>query len=99
MALADVRDIAIIVLAIESIVVGILLSLLLWQMRNLTRLLEEEIKPMLDNVQETIGTVRGTTSLVSQTIVSPAVKLAGFAAGVRRAVETVLTSERRGDRE
>jgi hypothetical protein len=99
MALADVRDIAIIVLAIESIVVGILLSLLLWQMRNLTRLLEEEIKPMLDNLQETIGTVRGTTSLVSQTIVSPAVKLAGFAAGLRRAVETVLTSERRGDRE
>jgi len=99
MALADVRDIAVIVLAIESIVVGILLSLLLWQMRSLTRLLEEEIKPMLDNMQETIGTVRGTTSLVSQTIVSPAVKLAGFAAGLRRAVETVLTSERRGDRE
>jgi len=99
MALADVRDIAIIVLAIESIVVGILLMLLLWQVRNLTRLLEEEIKPMLDNLQETIGTVRGTTSLVSQTIVSPAVKLAGLAAGLQRAVETILEGERQVDRE
>jgi hypothetical protein len=93
MALEDVRDIAIIVLAFESIVVGILLMLLLWQVRSLTRLLQEEIKPMLDNMQETVGTVKGTTSLVSQTIVSPAVKLGGFAAGLRRAVEVMLAKE------
>ncbi len=99
MALADVRDIAIIVLAVESIVVGILLILLLWQVRDLTRLLQEEIKPMLDNMQETIGTVKGTTSLVSQTVVSPAVKLAGFVAGLRRAVEVILTTERQEGRE
>lgn len=94
MALADVRDIAIIILAIESIVVGVLLILLLWQLRSLTRLLEEEIKPMLDSMQETIGTVKGTTSLVSETIVSPAVKIGGFVAGLRRALEVMLTIKR-----
>jgi hypothetical protein len=99
MALADVRDVAIIVLAIESIVVGILLMLLLWQMRSLTRLLEEEIQPMLDNMQETIGRVKGTTSLVSETIVSPAVRLGGFAAGLRRALEVMLATEPPEDRE
>jgi hypothetical protein len=78
MGLADVRDIAIVILAVESIVVGILLILLLWQLRSLTRLLQEEVKPMLDALQETIGTVKGTTSLVSETIVSPAVKISGF---------------------
>ena len=61
--LADVRDVAIIVLAVESIVVGIVLILLLWQLRSLTRLLQEEIKPMLDSLQQTIGTVKGTTTL------------------------------------
>jgi hypothetical protein len=91
MGLADVRDIAIVILAVESIVVGILLILLLWQLRSLTRLLQEEVKPMLDALQETIGTVKGTTSLVSETIVSPAVKISGFAAGLRRALEVILT--------
>jgi amino acid permease len=93
MGLADVRDIAIVILAVESIVVGILLILLLWQLRSLTRLLQEEVKPMLDALQETIGTVKGTTSLVSETIVSPAVKISGFAAGLRRALEVMLTSK------
>jgi hypothetical protein len=93
MGLADVRDIAIVILAVESIVVGILLILLLWQLRSLTRLLQEEVKPMLDALQETIGTVKGTTSLVSETIVSPAVKISGFAAGLRRALEVILTGK------
>ena len=93
MALADVRDIAIVILAVESIVVGILLILLLWQLRSLTRLLQEEVKPVLDALQETIGTVKGTTSLVSETIVSPAVKIGGFAAGLRRALEVMLTGK------
>jgi ABC-type nitrate/sulfonate/bicarbonate transport system permease component len=94
MALADVRDIAVIILAIESIVVGVLLILLLWQLRSLTRLLQDEIRPMLDSMQETIGTVKGTTSLVSDTIVSPAVKIGGFVAGLRRALEVMLTIKR-----
>lgn len=94
MTLVVIRDIAIIILALESIVIGIVLTLLLWQVRSLTRLLEQEIKPMLDSMRETIGTVKGTTSLVSETIVSPAVKIGGFAAGVRRALEVLLSFKR-----
>jgi len=90
MELGNARDIAIIILALESIVIGVLLMLLLWQLRSLTRLLQEEIKPMLDSARETIGTVKGTTSLVSETIVSPAVKIGGFVSGVRRALEVML---------
>jgi hypothetical protein len=93
MALPAVRDIAIIVVAIESIVIGILLILLLWQLRSLTILLQEQIKPMLDSMQETIGTVKGTTSLVSETIVSPAIKIGGYAAGLRRALQVMRRAE------
>jgi amino acid permease len=93
MALPAVRDLSIIILAIESIVIGVLLILLLWQLRSLTVLLQEQIKPMLDSMQETIGTVKGTTSLVSETIVSPAIKISGFAAGVRRALQVMLRAE------
>jgi hypothetical protein len=99
MVLANVRDVAIVVLAIESIVVGILLMLLLWQVRSLTRLLQEEIEPMLDNMQETIGTVKGTTSLVSETIVTPAVRVGSFVAGLRRALDVMTATERAEDHE
>ena len=94
MELGAVRDIAIIALALESIIIGILLILLLWQVRGLTRLLQEELKPILDSARETVGTVRGTTSLVSETIVSPAVKIGSFAAGVRRVLQIVLMGRR-----
>lgn len=90
MTLVIVRDIAIVVLALESIVIGVALVLLLWQVRSLTRLLEEQLKPMLDSMRQTIGTVKGTTSLVSETIVTPAIKIGGFSAGVRRALEVLL---------
>ena len=93
MTLPAVRDIAIIVLAIESIVIGVLLSLLLWQLRSLTALLQEQIKPMLDSMQETIGTVKGTTALVSETIVSPAIKISGFTSGLRRALQVLLKAK------
>jgi amino acid permease len=93
MTLAAVRDIAIIALAIESLVIGVLLIVLLWQLRGLTILVQEQIKPMLDSMQETIGTVKGTTSLVSETIVSPAIRISGFAAGLRRALQVMLKAK------
>jgi hypothetical protein len=93
--LALVRDIAIVVLALESIVIGIVLVLMLWQVRSLTRLLQDQLKPMLDSMRETVGTVKGTTSLVSETIVTPAVKIGGFFAGARRALQVMLSFQPR----
>jgi len=51
-----VRDVAIIVLAVESIIVGILLGILTIQVYKLVKLLREEVKPMLEATQETVGT-------------------------------------------
>jgi hypothetical protein len=93
--LALVRDVAIVVLALESIVIGVVLVLMLWQVRSLTRLLQDQLKPMLDSMRETVGTVKGTTSLVSDTIVSPAVKIGGFFAGARRALQVMLSLQPR----
>lgn len=89
MHISDARDLAIIVLALESIVIGVVLVLLLWQVRSLIRLLQEEIKPILDSARQTVGTVKGTTNLVSETIVSPAVKVGSLFAGVRRTWEVI----------
>ncbi len=90
MQIVAVRDIAIIVLALESIVIGVLLALLLWQVRGLARMLQDEVKPILDDARKTAGAVKGTTKLVSETIVTPAVQLSSLATGIRRTVDLIL---------
>lgn len=85
-ALASVRDLAIILLALESFVIGIVLIVLIWEIRNLAKLLREEIKPILDSADETVRTVRGTTTFVGETFVNPMIRVSGFASGVLQAL-------------
>ncbi len=82
MWLTSARDIAIIVLAFESLVIGGLLIFLLYQIWRLVRLLQTEIKPLLDNANETLNTMRGTTSFVSENVVNPVVRVYSAMAGV-----------------
>lgn len=80
------RDIAIIILAVESIVIGVLLTVLVIQVIRLVKLLREEVMPILNSTQETVSTVRGTASFMSEHLVQPVVKVSSFTAGARRAV-------------
>lgn len=84
--MAFVRDLAIILLAVESLVIGVVLIILVWEIRSLAKLLREEIKPILDSADETARTVRGTTVFVSDTLVNPMVRASSFAAGVVQAL-------------
>lgn len=91
-----IRDVAIIVLAVQSIVVGVLLIILLLQIKSLTELLQREIRPILTSVQDTAGTVRGTASVVSDYVVTPVARVASVVAGVREAVATLWGRPSRG---
>lgn len=88
------RDISIIVLAVVSIVVGVLLIFLIVQLQRLIKMLGKEVKPVIDSTNETVSTVRGTTTFLSEHLVSPIIEVAGYAAGVKR-VAQVLTGWRR----
>ncbi len=91
--MAAIRDVAIILLALESLIIGILLIVLILQIVSLTRLLRDEIKPILNSADETVRTVRGTTTFVSDTFVTPMVRVSSFAAGVAQALR-ILTRRR-----
>lgn len=93
-----VRDVAIIVLAIESIIIGILLGVLTIQVYKLVKMLREEVEPMLEATQETVGTVRGTVAFLSEHLVSPVVNAAGYVSGLRQAAKT-LAGFRSGGRD
>ncbi|MDY7041053.1 MAG: hypothetical protein SVX38_09340, partial [Chloroflexota bacterium] len=91
---AVLRDVFIIVLALESIVVGALLSILIFQIQNLTRLLQEEIKPILDSTNETVSTVRGTATFVSENVVSPMIGAASYVSAARKVLELLVPRRR-----
>jgi hypothetical protein len=86
---ASVRDVFIIFMALESMLIGVALVVLVVQLAVLTNLLKHEIKPILEATQETANTVRGTTLFLSENLVEPVMKLNGYVAGLSRLVEAL----------
>jgi len=83
-ATSVIRDIFIIFLAVETLFIGLALSVLMIQLARLTNLLQHEIKPILESTNETVNTVRGTAIFVSENIVDPVVKLNGYVAALTK---------------
>ncbi|MBC7236705.1 MAG: hypothetical protein H5T69_12770 [Chloroflexi bacterium] len=90
MWLVAVRDAAIVLLAIESIVIGVLLALMLIQIRKLVVLLRDEITPLLNSAQSTMRRVETTTTFVSESVVSPLIKLRSYTEGSLEAMRNLL---------
>jgi hypothetical protein len=86
-ATENIRDIVIIFMAVESLLIGVALIVLIVQLARLTDLLVNEVKPILDSTNETIGTIRGTTQFLSKNLVQPVVKVNSSFAALRRAAE------------
>jgi len=74
--IAEVRDIVIILLAIESLIVGGVTLFLLYQIIMLLTLIREELIPLIQSAQDTVNSARGTTVYVSRKIVVPSVRAA-----------------------
>jgi len=83
------RDIFIILLALEFLVVGVALTVLVVQLARLTLLVEMELRPMLKNANDTLDALRGTTLFLSETLVEPVLKLQSSLAGIQRVMEVL----------
>ena len=83
-AASNWRDIFIIFMAVESLIVGVAVIVLLLQVASLINLLQNEVKPILYSTSETVNTLRGTTEFLSETLVEPVIKLNSSIAGLRQ---------------
>jgi len=81
---ARIRDIFIIFMALEFLLIGIVMIVLIVQLARLTLLLQNEIKPILDSTNETANTLRGTTAFLSEHLVEPVLKMNQYLAGISR---------------
>ena len=84
---ANIRDIFIIFMAFESLIIGAALVVLIIQVASLINLLQNEVKPILESTSETVNTLRGTTEFLSENLVEPVIKLNSYIAGLRKILD------------
>lgn len=79
-----IRDIFIIFMALESLVIGTALVILIIQVASLLNLVNNEVRPIIEDAQETITTLNKTSNFLSDELVKPVVKISSFLAGARQ---------------
>lgn len=82
-----IRDVFIIVVALESLIIGVALIVLIIQLASLINLLQNEVRPILNATSETVNTLRGTAEFLGENVVEPIIKLNGYLAGLKRMLE------------
>jgi len=84
---AQIRDVFIIFMALEALVIGVALVVLIIQVTALINLVQNEIKPILKSTTDTVNTLKGTTDFLSENLVEPVIKLNGSLAGLKRLLD------------
>jgi len=82
-----IRDVFIIVVALESLVIGVALIVLIVQLASLINLLQNEVRPILNATNETVNSLRGTAEFLGENMVEPVIKINGYLAGLKRMLE------------
>lgn len=85
-----VRDIIIIFLAVESLVLVGLMAALVIQMTLLVRMMRDEVRPLIASAQETVNSARGATQFVSRKIITPTANAAASAARIARMFQVLF---------
>lgn len=89
-----IRDVFIIVVALESLVIGVALIVLIVQLASLINLLQNEVRPILKATSDTVNNLRGTAEFLGENVVEPVVKLNGYLAGLYRMLELMGIKKR-----
>jgi hypothetical protein len=92
---ARIRDIMIIFMAFEMMILGVSMVILMVQLATLINLLQNDIKPILDATNETANTLRGTAVFLSNNLSEPVIKLNEYASGLYRFIELLGLARRR----
>lgn len=90
-----VRDVAIIVLVLETFVVTLLMALMVMLFANMLSTIRNEVLPILNSARRTVDTVQGTTTFVSDSLVAPLISIAGFGSAIRGTLGALVGRKQR----
>ena len=96
-ATVRLRDIAFVVMALETLVLMVLVLIAIVLLLVVVVLIYDRVIPILEQLNQSINTVgetlqnvRGTTTFVSERVVSPLIEASSYASGVARILKGVL---------
>jgi hypothetical protein len=84
------RDIAIIFMVVLGIIGTLLMVILVTALIAVVFLLKDKIVPLLEQLTQMVGRVRGTTEFVTDEVVQPIIQAAGTLARVRAMTRAAL---------
>ncbi len=87
---AVLRDILIIALALQLILLAAVMIFLVYRLIHLVDWLQQEIQPILQRARETVDTAHGTSVFLSRRLARPTIEAASVAAGVAQALRTLI---------
>lgn len=94
--LERLRDIAVIFLIFQLLLVTIILGGIAAGLLFLLLVLKDQVIPLLTELTETAKRLRGTTEFMTEEAVKPIIKSAGQAAKLRAMFRTAMGADRRG---
>ncbi len=88
--LMAVRDMSIIYASLFMCVGAILFIVMVALIAFIAFMIRDHIVPALEKADDALQTVKGTTTFISESVVSPIIKVAGAAAGAKAMVQTLM---------
>lgn len=89
-SLTDLRDVSIIYASGFMCIGAFLFIVMTGLIALIAFTLRDKIVPTLEKVDDTVKTVKGTATFVSESVVAPIIKTAGAAAGAKAMVQTLM---------
>lgn len=80
---AIVRDLFIILLAVQGMIVTLALVVMIVQLAALLNLLQNEVNPIVKNLQDTTSTIKGTAEFLSENVTAPVIETTAWLSGIR----------------
>ena len=87
---ALIRDISIVAFVLETFVVLTALVVLVIQLGKLINIIKTGVQPILKTTGETMNSVKGTVTFLSNNLVEPTIRINAGINGVTRAADTIL---------
>lgn len=84
------RDLLVIFLALESLVIFAMLGWMILEVRKLVVYLNHEVRPMIKSLSETASTVQTTTVFLSENVVQPVIQTKSSVDGVVQGFRTLF---------
>ena len=85
-----IRDILVIALVLEGLLIILALVVLIIQIARLVNLVRDGVRPILDNTQQTVGSAKDTVQFVGQNIRDPIVQMRHYFGGMRAFLQDSL---------